>query len=533
MRLLYLTAGLRSLGSDYFQGGSLFDRLREHCEDDPLLGYAVWADAWTDSGDVYDDRWADQVVTEHAFRAYDPDLIVIEGGMFERGSGRWRVPRELLTQMIVRGGVVIAADNDRSVFSDDACWEAIHSSEARRLTGVTARRDALYEKAVGGRVQYLGDPDNTGPGGTLICQPDRMILPDKGLMPIFAGVNRLAVTQAVAIDAYGLWLATGNEETTGALLRDTWVDRSAHLPWATAWQVDAGFMVFISGGVTSDQLLEQGDNDVWLTNIAAHLLAEVEQEAQARAPLRRLNEALRTGQQLVTYLGDDAAGEVYARIADADAEEEIRGAMRAQELPTAEKSLRDALAAHLDALHERARRSLLTAELARLQLDGLATKDADLEYAGPTHLYSRALEIELYERLFAPFRASNRTKLPGVTSDERAARSVGALETFLGTGRPPTLGTMAQVLINVGYNLADVEPNDFVVFLRERLGTDATDFCASWPRQVSSYVDKYRNRAAHTGTLSRDDCEAARAFLLGEPRRLLAALLAATSSPAP
>ena len=534
MRLLYLTAGLRSLGSDYFQGRKLFERLRERCESDPLLAYSVWADAWTESGDVYDDRWADQVVTERAFRAYGPDLIVIEGGMFEQGSGRWRVPSELLRQTISRGGVVIAADNGRSIFGDEACWDAIHSSDAVRLTGLTARRDSLYEEHLDGRVQYLGDPENEGAYGALICYPERMILPDEWVMATLDGVNRVAVSQAVAIVPHGIWLATGNQGTTGALLRDQWVDRSAHLPWAVAWQVDAGFMVFISGGVTSDRLLEQGDNDVWLTNVATHLLDAVEREAQARAPLRRLNDALRAGQQLATYLDDEAAGEVYARIADAEAEDEIRSAMqRAEQIPAAERSLRDELDEDLDALDERARRSLLTAELARLQLDGLGGGNADLEYAGPTHLYSRALEIELYERLFAPFRDSDQRKLPEAPADERAAHSVRLLETFLRTGKPPALGTMALILTNVGHKLADSEPNDFAVFLRHRLEGDASAFCASWPRQVSSYVDKYRNRAAHTGTLSREDCTAARAFLLGEPRRLLAALIAAAPLPGP
>ena len=92
---------------------------------------------------------------------------------------------------------------------------------------------------------------------------------------------------------------------------------------------------------------------------------------------------------------------------------------------------------------------------------------------------------------------------------------------------------MALILRNVGHKLADTGPNDFVAFVHDRLEGDAGAFCASWPRQVSSYVDKYRNSAAHTGTLSREDCEAARAFLLGEPRRLLAELIAAAPRPVP
>jgi hypothetical protein len=528
MRLLYLTAGLRSVGSDYFWGRKLFERLRDRCETDPLLAYAVWADAWTESGDIYEDRWANQIVSEQAFRAFAPDVIVIEGGMFEGGSGRWRIPPDLLRQTIARGGVVIAADNSRSIFEDDACWEALHSADGRQLTGVAPRRDRLYEEMTGGRVQYLGDPDNTGRYGALICHPERMILPADWVMPTFDGVERVAVSQAVAIVPHGVWLATGNVETTGALLNDYWVDRSAHLPWATAWQVDAGFMVFISGVVTSARLLGQGDNDVWLTNIATYLLQVVEREAQARAPLRRLNEALRAGQQLTTYLDDAAAGEVYARIADAQADEEIRRAMRADDLPAAEGSLREALDEHLDALAEHSRRSLLTGELARLQLDELARSGADLEYAGPTHLFSRALEIELHQRLFAPFRETGQTRLPDPSAgDQRAAHSIHLLEIVLRKGKPLSLGAMAQILTNLGEKLADSAPNDFAAFLHDRLEGDATKFCASWPREVSSYVDRYRNEAAHTGTLSREDCEAARAYLVGEPRRLLAALIAA------
>src|SRR5438093_3859726 len=87
----------------------------------------------------------------------------------------------------------------RAIFQDDACWEVLDSPEAVGITGVTARRDSLYEGATGGRVQYLGDPDNTGRYGAVICYPNRMILPDDWIMPIYEGVERLAVSAAVAI----------------------------------------------------------------------------------------------------------------------------------------------------------------------------------------------------------------------------------------------------------------------------------------------------------------------------------------------
>jgi hypothetical protein len=84
---------------------------------------------------------------------------------------------------------------------------------------------------------------------------------------------------------------------------------------------------------------------------------------------------------------------------------------------------------------------------------------------------------------------------------------------------------MAFCIRNVGWRLRGAENNGFATFLTKGLSNldhlcDRYDF----PGRLLRYVEEYRNRAAHVSRLTKQDCVAARAYLLEEPIRLLLVL---------
>jgi hypothetical protein len=81
---------------------------------------------------------------------------------------------------------------------------------------------------------------------------------------------------------------------------------------------------------------------------------------------------------------------------------------------------------------------------------------------------------------------------------------------------------MAFCLLNLGCKTRSVDQNGFAEFLRTRL-QDLEAFCDDhkFPGRLIEYVREYRNKSAHVAKLSKDECMAARAFLLEEPIQLL------------
>jgi hypothetical protein len=81
---------------------------------------------------------------------------------------------------------------------------------------------------------------------------------------------------------------------------------------------------------------------------------------------------------------------------------------------------------------------------------------------------------------------------------------------------------MAFCLLNLGCRMRQVPENGFAEFLQANIH-DLAAFCDHhrFPKRLIEYVTDYRNKSAHVAKLSKDECIAARAFLLEEPIQLL------------
>lgn len=175
-------------------------------------------------------------------------------------------------------------------------------------------------------------------------------------------------------------------------------------------------------------------------------------------------------------------------------------------------------------LSPQAQSSLLQGDRLRLDIKRFAEATGiPGDFALPVFAYCRALEIELYRRIFLPFKNFKGPTRNG-SSNPADDHSAEILEQFQTAGRPLGMGQMATCLANLGCGESGVR-HVLASFLRGHL-VDATEFCASrYPRWLKKLALGYRNRAAHISSISESDCEKARAYLLSEPRRLLLALV--------
>jgi hypothetical protein len=85
------------------------------------------------------------------------------------------------------------------------------------------------------------------------------------------------------------------------------------------------------------------------------------------------------------------------------------------------------------------------------------------------------------------------------------------------------MGQMAACLGNLACREASA--GGFATYLSTRL-SDMDRFCdLRYPKWLTKFAVGYRNRAAHISSLSHEDCEKARDYLLEQPRRLLLTLV--------
>ena len=172
-------------------------------------------------------------------------------------------------------------------------------------------------------------------------------------------------------------------------------------------------------------------------------------------------------------------------------------------------------------LGRQCRASLRTGELMTADLRRHAAADDEVDFAPAVNAYSRELEAELVDK---PLRAVQglgpaASRGPATrTSTPACARSPAT--STAPPAKAPTLDVMAHCLLNIAHRLQDAPDNGFLAFLEARL-TDPAAFCRAFAPKLTSYVDRFRNRAAHIDHISAADVDDARAFLLNDPRLLL------------
>ena len=178
-------------------------------------------------------------------------------------------------------------------------------------------------------------------------------------------------------------------------------------------------------------------------------------------------------------------------------------------------------------LTDQARVALLQGDRLRGDIATHYGASAEADFAIAVMAYSRALEVELFRRLFEPFR--NAEPLGDVlTGDEAVDLSLKTMRRFQQEETQLGMGQMAACLENLACSQAP--SNAFADHLGTRI-SDFGQFCESrYPKWLKRFANGYRNRAAHIQSLSQEDCDKARDYLLHRPRRLLLVLVELTGA---
>lgn len=189
-------------------------------------------------------------------------------------------PRNYCEKHLRSGGVLIVADVDHN---------ELHHKKAHYLNA-----GAFFNSYA----DYGGEDDNNPIYGLdktrfwkgyrqILCNPAKMVISD-WLLPVYDDVSEILVGLPVRLTSWESLLASCNNDTTGTLRLDLWIDRVEACPFATVAQVGAGFAVLIAGGVSGDVWLEGCQHNLkWLTNLASFLVNEASAELKRRSTYRR------------------------------------------------------------------------------------------------------------------------------------------------------------------------------------------------------------------------------------------------------
>ena len=245
---------------------------------------------------------------------------------------------------------------------------------------------------------------------------------------------------------------------------------------------------------------------------------------------KRVVEELAAARTATAGLDDeDERGEAIARAVDSALAAWMARAHQQDTRKAAGERLKHLFASAWEDVPAECADLLLDAEVLWEYFEGRAVAEPGLDFSPVVLAYSKPLEWDLRRRLFDPYgSASEFHELPAVEEGSRFDRNVRTLKDFIAGDRPLAIGEMAFCLLTVGCKLRARADNGFARFLDETVGglqafCDDTRFAA----RLIEYVQQYRNKCAHTGRLSVDECLAARSLLLEEPVHLLVSLEAA------
>jgi hypothetical protein len=180
-----------------------------------------------------------------------------------------------------------------------------------------------------------------------------------------------------------------------------------------------------------------------------------------------------------------------------------------------------------DLLDKDCRSFLITAEILRNELERHSETNNSIDFSPAVIAYSKALEKGLLIYIFEPFKNLHEAEFSIPTVKQPGLeKSVQILNDYLANRRELTLGDMAFCLKNVGCKMFNIDGNIFSKFLEKKVG-DINNFnnIEKYPNRVIKYIQKFRNKSAHIARLSKEECTAARSYLLEEPVLLLVRLL--------
>jgi hypothetical protein len=215
---------------------------------------------------------SDDFIDEVEFHEWEPDLILIEGGLHHHGTDSLKLPAILATDFVERGGSLVVLDNDLNAFS------------GREPLG----RDLPFFGAdLGPRrhVPYLEDQVSfDGSFRTLVCRPERQAI-SEWLLPAFDGVASIAAVHPVPLAVLGDIVASA-EPTARALELDVYSSSGPYPhPFATVRQHGRGFACLVAATVSPDDLTDRHPGNVeWIANLGELLATAAARNRRIRNP---------------------------------------------------------------------------------------------------------------------------------------------------------------------------------------------------------------------------------------------------------
>ena len=248
-------------------GRKLFDQLKI-ASDDSVLAFAAVPNEMELHANFKDDFISMSQVVQ-----LDPNVIYMEGGLFFRfdESWRWRIEQDALMSRVRDGAVVVVADIDRNILSE----QKVEYKEAGAFLDAWAVYDSPKHFVEDGIYPVYGVDEEScwKSSSNIVCQTRNMLVSD-WLRPIYADIAEILAISPCLLNS-NEFVASGNEYTTGTLLLDRWVDKPHWCHFAVLKRHGFGYVVTIAAQVSADMALERcPDNTRWLVRLITFLREE-------------------------------------------------------------------------------------------------------------------------------------------------------------------------------------------------------------------------------------------------------------------
>ncbi len=199
----------------------------------------------------------------------------------------------------------------------------------------------------------------------------------------------------------------------------------------------------------------------------------------------------------------------------------LREIKKQEKLERLHCAAREALEDNWERIGSDSREMLTAANLIRNDLMLYAQVKPELDFVAPVLFYARALENELYTKVFKPFaEVSNTFNYEYEASNPFLKEAIWSLKQMCERGRKPNLGEMAHCLNTL--TTPKVYGNWFRTFIKTHIRDYECLFVEQvFPQRMVGFINAYRNRWGIIGPLTRQECEKCEEYLFCEPVKLL------------
>jgi len=207
-----------------------------------------------------DPQYKNDMFDEDFFRAFEPDLIMVEGGPWsDPQQGTWRMPQDLAVEFVDNGGVLIALHANSRFQYEEVVKDL-------PFFGGAAPED--------GRILQIRDEVSYSESdGRIVAHPDRMVI-DASLSPALEGIDAIHAWGPNTLEPRGR-IAGSAEPTARTLYADIWQDAPYPSPFAFVRRHGFGYAALFAATVADDDVVSQHPaNSQWIHQLAEVLIDE-------------------------------------------------------------------------------------------------------------------------------------------------------------------------------------------------------------------------------------------------------------------